>query len=135
MPTAKRTTVDPTQKPASSELKWVKQLRQVVSWGAVSCQPLAALPMPLTKNRLVRFLARDLHETDKRAMARLAGIVMRIDLVPALNVLIRTVQIQANGGMPRDDGKGKRTYGGVYFALCRGLWAGKTYEAKRRASA
>lgn len=126
---AKRKVIDAST--AKREPKWVRKLRQVLSWGAVSHQALADAPLPLTKNRLVRFIARELRETDRIAIARIAGVVTRVGTVPACNVMIRTMQIQAAGGLERDDGKGRRTAGGTFFYLTRSLWAGKQWGASR----
>ncbi len=104
---------------------WVRELRQALAWAALNHEALIEVPLALSKDRLVRFLARELHESDRTAVARLAAVVRRIGFVAACNVMIRTIQIQATGGLARDDGKGQRTAGGVFFYLTRALWAGK----------
>ena len=125
--TAKRKVVEAAS--TKREPKWVRNLRQVLSWGVVSNKALLEAPMPLTKNRLVRFVARELRETDRFAIARIAGVVSRIGTIPTCNVMIRTMQIQSSGGLERDDGKGRRTAGGTFFYLTRSLWAGKGFKA------
>ena len=125
--TAKRKVVEAST--TKREPRWVRELRQVLSWGVVSNKALIEAPMPLTKNRLVRFVARELRETDRFAIARIAGVVSRIGTVPTCNVMIRTMQLQSSGGLERDDGKGRRTAGGTFFYLSRALWAGKGFSA------
>jgi hypothetical protein len=126
-PATKRKVVEAST--AKKVPKWAKQLRKVLAWGAVTNQPLAECPLPLTRERLVRFIARELRETEQEPIRCISAIVRRIGSVPALNVMIRTVQIQSAGGLERDDRKGRRTAGGIFFYLTRSLWGGKHWAA------
>ena len=68
---------------------------------------------------VARALADELGETNMDARDSIKRIVRAFGIAFARSHVARAMEIEAVGGMPRPDGRGRRTPGGVFFFLVK----------------
>ena len=68
---------------------------------------------------VVQKIATALNETGETPLAEIGRVVKLLGEERALTVLDETLKVEAEGGMQTDDGKRRRTPGGVFFKLIK----------------
>lgn len=68
---------------------------------------------------VVKKIAATLKETKSTPLAEIERVVTILGEERALTLLEETLKVEAEGGMPTDDGKRRRSLGGIYFKLVK----------------
>lgn len=88
--------------------------------------------LPQEGRDAVNEIASELGETDIMARKQIAHVIFHEGVNGARALLKRTLEIEAQGGMLTGDNSRRRTPGGVFFYLARGLVIEKREEARAR---
>jgi len=65
-------------------------------------------------------IARQLNETNPKALGQLERLIERVGEDRALTFLTEALSVEASGGLLTNDGSRKRSLGGVYFYIAKG---------------
>jgi hypothetical protein len=78
--------------------------------------------------KIKSYTAEVLHETEEKPINQIGQVIAALTPKKAIKLLVKTLKIEGNGGLPIYNGTRRRTLGGIYFFLAQ-RWVDPKYRA------